>query len=291
MVVNENFGSSLHKKKAEEWFKFIRDELCSALEKIEDTVKGPNVSSQRDPGRFQKQDWLREEQNGGGGTMSILRGRVFEKAGVNISTVHGIFSDEFKAKIPGATVDPRFWATGVSVVVHPLSPHVPTAHMNTRMIVTTDGWFGGGGDLTPVNPEKNQTDKFHEAFKHVCNRHDSNYYPKFKKWCDEYFFLPHRNEPRGVGGIFFDNLNTGNWEKDFKFTQDVGRAFLQVYPLLVKEVMDLPWNEQEKEAQLIKRGRYVEFNLLYDRGTLFGLKTGGKTEAILMSMPPTVAWP
>ena len=288
-----NFGDG-HKQRAEEWFRRLRDDLCMALESIEDDVEGPNGSSKLEAGRFQQKAWERPSEgdgNGGGGVMSILRGRVFEKAGVNVSTVQGEFSEEFRKNIPGADKDPRFWAAGVSVVIHPLSPVIPAAHMNTRMIVTTRGWFGGGGDLTPVFPDDEETAIFHRAYKEACDRYDADYYPTFKKWCDEYFYLPHRNEARGVGGIFYDNVNTGDWETDFAFTQDVGRAFLGVYPALARRAMDLPWTKAQKGAQLVKRGRYVEFNLLYDRGTLFGLKTGGNTEAILMSMPPEVAWP
>jgi coproporphyrinogen III oxidase len=294
MTTSPEFGTPDHKTRAEAWFKQLRDDLCLALETIEEDVEGPNGSSKRDAGRFQRKTWERSDEgggHGGGGVMSILRGRVFEKAGVNVSTVEGEFSEEFRKNIPGAEEDPRFWASGVSVVIHPFSPLLPAAHMNTRMIVTTKGWFGGGGDLTPVFPDDEETALFHRGYKEACDRYDENYYPEFKKKCDDYFFLPHRNEPRGVGGIFYDNLNTGDWERDFAFTQDVGRAFLGVYPSLARRVMDLPWTKAQKGAQMVKRGRYVEFNLLYDRGTLFGLKTGGNTEAILMSMPPEVSWP
>ncbi len=290
----DDYGSEDHRKRASVWFQAFRDDLCRALEACEDGVTGPNATSAGEPGRFEQAPWRRDENNeagGGGGVMSVMRGRVLEKAGVNVSTVWGEFSEEYRDKIPGAAEDPRFWASGVSVVIHPCSPLVPAAHMNTRMNVTTQGWFGGGGDLTPVFPIEADTADFLGAYKDACDRHDADYYPKFKKWCDEYFFLPHRGEARGVGGIFYDNLNTGDWEKDFAFTQDVGRAFLDVYPALVRRHMDEDWTEEERQAQLVKRGRYVEFNLLYDRGTQFGLKTGGNTEAILMSLPPEVRWP
>ncbi len=275
-----------HKKRASAWFETFRDDLCAALEACED-----DAGQKAEPGRFERTEWSRDENADGGGVMSVLKGRVFEKAGVNVSTVMGEFSEEFRDKIPGAKEDPRFWASGVSVVIHPCSPLVPAAHMNTRMIVTTEGWFGGGGDLTPVFPVDEDTKDFHAAYEEACDAHDESYYPKFKKWCDEYFYLPHRGEARGVGGIFYDNLNTGDWEKDFAFTQDVGRAFLGIYPEIVRRHMDADWTDEERQAQLVKRGRYVEFNLLYDRGTQFGLKTGGNTEAILMSLPPEVKWP
>ena len=298
MIKNNSYGDDRFKKRASLWFETLRDDLCLIFEGIEDDVIGPNQTSMKAPGRFSSTSWQRSDQgscaddkDGGGGIMSLMNGRVFEKVGVNVSTVRGEFSEEFRNKIPGAEENPEFWASGISVVAHPCSPLVPAAHMNTRLIVTTKGWFGGGGDLTPVFKDKEDTIIFHDAYKEACDTFDKKYYPKFKKWCDDYFFLPHRNEPRGVGGIFFDSLNSGDWETDFAFTQEVGRAFLKSYPIIVRRHMDKNWTDNERRAQLIKRGRYVEFNLLYDRGTSFGLKTGGNTEAILMSMPPEVIWP
>jgi len=270
---------------ASDWFAALRDDICAAFEAIEDSV----ATKQKPAGRFERKSWNRD--GGGGGEMSLMHGQVFEKVGVNISTVFGSFSDDFKAEIRGAETDGAFWASGISLVAHMQNPHVPAAHMNTRFICTSQNWFGGGGDLTPLLPDAEAGADFHAGLKAACDRHDPDYYAKYKKWCDEYFYLPHRYEPRGAGGIFYDNLNSGDWSADFAFTQDVGRGFRDAYVDIVKSRMNKSWTDAERHQQLVRRGRYVEFNLLYDRGTLFGLKTGGNIEAILMSMPPEVRWP
>lgn len=281
-----------HKDLTSAWFTELRDRLCAAFEALEDAA--PHDLYPQAPGRFEKKPW--ERAGGGGGVMSIMRGRVFEKVGVHISTVHGAFTPDFAKSIPGAEEDPRFFATGISLIAHPRNPRAPTAHMNTRFIATTKSWFGGGGDLTPMLADQRSQDapdavRFHAAYKAACDAHHPDWHAKYKAWCDEYFFLPHRNEPRGVGGIFYDHHDSGDFDRDFAFTKDVGRAFLDIYPALMAERMVQPWTEDEREAQLVQRGRYVEFNLLYDRGTMFGLKTGGNVESILSSMPPLTAWP
>jgi coproporphyrinogen III oxidase len=297
---DDNDEHAHHKDAARSWFEDLRDRICVAFEVLEDELAGPalDLVGGATAGRFERTPWKRPadgDSDGGGGVMAVMRGRVFEKVGVNVSTVHGVFPPEFAAQIPGAEDEPNFWASGVSLVAHLHSPLVPAVHMNTRHIVTSKGWFGGGADITPMFPESDaaaeDAARFHAALQAACDAADPGYYQRFKEWCDEYFYLPHRGEARGLGGIFFDYLDTGDWDTDFAFVRAVGEAFLGVYPEIVAARMAAPWTAEERRQQLIRRGRYAEFNLLYDRGTQFGLKTGGNTEAILMSLPPAAAWP
>ena len=280
-------------RRAEAWFQELRDQICAAFEELEDELAPPQQHADRPAGRFDYKVWDRTDDSGapgGGGRMGLMRGRVFEKVGVNTSTVYGTFSPEFAKQIPGAAENPQFWASGISLVAHMQSPLVPAVHMNTRHIVTSKSWFGGGADLNPMYPVDADTADFHAALQRACDAHNPAYYEKFKAWCDDYFMIKHRGEARGVGGIFYDYLEE-DWDADFAFTQDVGRAFLEIYPQLVRRHLQEPWTEEHRQHQLFRRGRYVEFNLIYDRGTTFGLKTGGNVEAILMSLPPQAAWP
>jgi len=282
------------KQRARDGFEALRDRLCATFEAIEEEYTA-GQHAEMPPGKFVRTPTTRHSDDGGdagGGIMSVMHGRVFEKAGVNTSTVNGLLSPDAAKTLGAPDDDRRFWASSISVIAHLRNPHVPAVHMNTRLMITTSGsWFGGGADLTPMFPNAEDEADFHAAMQRACDRYGPQTYAKYKKWCDEYFYLPHRKEPRGAGGIFFDRHNSGDWEKDFALTQDVGLAFAEVYPQIVRRRMGLPWTEADRNHQLVKRGRYVEFNLLWDRGTLFGLKTGHNIDAILVSMPPEVRWP
>lgn len=283
---------------AESWFRSLRDRITAEFERIEDEGAAlsalPNAPA--GPGRFQFTRWDRADHSGapgGGGTMGVMKGRIFEKVGVNISTVHGEFNPEFAKSIPGADADPRFFATGISLVAHMANPHVPAVHMNTRFLVTTKRWFGGGADLNPALPRADDTASFRAAFEAACNRHDAGFWPRHSAWCDEYFHIPHRKRARGVGGIFYDWLSAdtpADFDSHFAYTRDVGETFLAAFPAIVRRRMAEGWSPAERHELLKYRGLYAEFNLVYDRGTTFGLKTGGNTDAILMSLPPEAVW-
>lgn len=278
------------KMTAMEWFIRLQSDICNTLESIE--AKANSNAT------FSKTNWKHSNAcdpnaDVGGGLMRLLRGKVFEKAGVNTSTTYGKFSDAFAKQIPGAEEDPSYWASGISLVIHPKNPYVPIVHMNTRLIFTQKTWFGGGADLTPVFPFEEDTRFFHDAFKTTCDKHDPQFYPDFSKWCDEYFYIKHRKEPRGVGGIFYDYQfieNQSDFDKLFSFTKDVGKTLEQTYYDIVLRHFEKPWSDAEEYQQSVKRSRYVEFNLIYDRGTHFGLQNNGNTDAILMSMPPKAVW-
>ena len=273
-------NEEIKKKIVKNWFKILQNVICLEIEDLEGKKK-----------IFKSKSWLRgKNKNEGGGEFRILEnGKIFDKVGVNFSEVYGKFSKEFKNKIPGTNKNPKFWASGISVVMHTKNPNVPAMHFNTRYIFTSYGWFGGGMDITPCKKDQKLKKWYHKELKYMCDQHNKDYYKNYKKWCDEYFYLPHRKEMRGIGGIFFD-YKKNNWEKDFAFVRDVGITFKNIFKQIILKKQKIKWNNKDKEMQYLKRGRYVEFNLLYDRGTKFGLKTGGNVEGILMSLPPLAKW-
>ena len=273
-------NEEIKKKIVKNWFKILQNVICLEIEELEGKKK-----------IFKSKSWLRgKNKNEGGGEFRILEnGKIFDKVGVNFSEVYGKFSKEFKNKIPGTNKNPKFWASGISVVMHTKNPNVPAMHFNTRYIFTSYGWFGGGMDITPCKKDQKLKKWYHKELKYMCDQHNKDYYKDYKKWCDEYFYLPHRKEIRGIGGIFFD-YETGNWNNNFKFVRELGLSFIDISKKIIKRKNNLSWSQKDKERQLMKRGRYVEFNLLYDRGTKFGLETGGNVEAILMSLPPIAKW-
>jgi len=293
-----NTPLTTEKERAAAWFADLRDQICAAFEAIEDDGAYDDLPA----GRFEQTETRRASEGGedaGGGVMSVMReGRVFEKVGVNISVVHGKLGEmaqkslTARHELPGLEADPSFWASGISLVAHMRNPKCPAVHMNTRMFWTPVGWwFGGGSDLNPMREDESDTAFFHDVLKQACDKHDPAYYPRFKEWADEYFMIKHWNEPRGVGGIFYDDLCNGDWEGDFAFTQDVGRAFLDAFVPLTRKHMGDSWTDEDRAHQLFRRGRYAEFNLVYDRGTQFGLQTGHNPAAVLMSLPPVATWP
>ena len=293
MTCHEAGSIVLQRAQARRWFERLRDDICSAIEKLEEDASASLFPG--DPARFVRKPWQRATGEGGGTGGFLINGRLFEKAAVHTSCADGVLTPEMARTLPGDGKQLGYLSASISLIIHPRSPRVPTVHMNTRYLATSQGWLGGGADLTPMLPDQRSQAaedavEFHSAMREACDAHDTDYYPRFKAWADEYFFLPHRGQTRGVGGIFFDHLNSGDFAADFAFARDVGKALRDVYPVIVRRRMNEPWNEENRRQQLAYRGLYAEFNLLYDRGTTFGLRTGGNVETILSSMPPAVSW-
>ncbi|RXH10041.1 oxygen-dependent coproporphyrinogen oxidase [Bradyrhizobium guangzhouense] len=294
MTYHDIKATVLQRAQARRWFERLRDDICSAVEALERDA--PAALFPGEPARFVRKPWQRATGEGGGTGGFLIDGRLFEKAAVHTSSANGTLTPELARSLPGDGKQLDYLSASISLIIHPRSPRVPTVHMNTRYLATSQGWFGGGADLTPMLPDQRSQAAedamaFHDAMRQACDVHDPDYYPRFKSWADEYFFLPHRGQTRGVGGIFFDHLNTGDFARDLTFVRDVGLAFLDIYPAIVWRRMVEPWSEEDRRQQLACRGIYAEFNLLYDRGTTFGLRTGGNVETILSSMPPAVSWP